>query len=396
MPTDLSRKPTSSFSLDVPLVIWVLLIVAFGLVMVASSSVVISDHEYSYPFHYLIKQLIFIGMGFVGAVLVLFVPQDFWRNHSLMIIGIGLLLLMIVLIPGVGRVMNGSRRWLNFGFIGFQVSEIIKLCAFIYLASYISRFQEEIIAQIKGVVKPICLLGLIAVLLLLEPDFGSVVVITAVFLAVLFIAGARLLPFLLLILLVVAALALLAIISPYRLERLTTFLNPWQHAYSSGYQLTQSLIAFGRGGWDGVGLGNSIQKLFYLPEAHTDFIFAVISEELGLVGGLVLLGLYVALVARILFLGRRALSIDNMYVGYFCYAIALWFSFQLIVNVGVCTGLLPTKGLTLPFVSYGGSSILVNCIVVGMVLRGASETQTGSKQTSDTQPLNRDRPHYSR
>ena len=202
--------------------------------------------------------------------------------------------------------------------------------------------------------------------------------ITAVFLTILFMSGARILPFLMLILVVVGLLALLAIVSPYRMERLTTFLNPWQHAFSSGYQLTQSLIAFGRGGWFGVGLGNSVQKLFYLPEAHTDFIFAVISEELGLMGALALVMVYVLLVSRLFFLGKKAAAIDNTYVAYFCYAIALWFAFQVIVNIGVCTGLLPTKGLTLPFVSYGGSSILVNCLVIGIALRTAGELHLAS------------------
>lgn len=376
MPMDSSPSRNAPFSIDVPLLAFTFMLIAFGLVMVASSSMVISDQQYGYPFHYLLKQSIFVGIGIVCAIIASRMPQQFWQKNSLLILGIGLLLLFLVLIPGLGRVVNGSRRWLNFGFIGFQVSEIIKLSAFIYLASYVSRFQEQIQQQLQGFVKPMILLGVIAVLLLAEPDFGSVVVITAVFLTVLFVAGARIWPFLLLILVVVGLLALLAVVSPYRMQRLTTFLNPWQHAYSSGYQLTQSLIAFGRGGWLGVGLGNSVQKLFYLPEAHTDFIFAVISEELGLIGELGLLALYGLLVWRIFYLGKRACLSHNTYVGYFCYAIALWFSFQVIVNIGVCSGLLPTKGLTLPFVSYGGSSILVNCIVVGILMRAASETNT--------------------
>ena len=376
MPASPPRNHKRSFSIDTPLLSFTFMLIAFGLVMVASSSIVISDQQYGYPFHYLFKQAIFVGIGIIGAVIASRVSQQFWQEHSLLILGLGLLLLFIVLIPGIGRVVNGSRRWLNFGIIGFQVSEVIKLCAFIYLASYISRFQEQIQQQLQGFVKPMILLAMIAILLLAEPDFGSVVVITAVFLTVLFIAGARIWPFLLLIMVVVGLLALLAMVSPYRMQRLTTFLNPWQHAYSSGYQLTQSLIAFGRGGWLGVGLGNSVQKLFYLPEAHTDFIFAVISEELGLFGELGLLSLYALLVWRIFYLGRRASFSHNTYVSYFCYAIALWFSFQVIVNIGVCSGLLPTKGLTLPFVSYGGSSILVNCIVIGILMRAVSETNT--------------------
>lgn len=381
MPKDQPRKRQPPLTIDIPLLVLILLLVSFGLVMVASSSMVISDQQYGYPFHYLVKQSVFLLMGLVAAGIVLSVPKDFWSDNSLIILGIGLFLLFLVLVPGIGRVVNGSRRWLNFGFIGFQVSEIIKLCAFVYLASYVARFQEQIKTQLQGFIKPMLLLGMIALLLLLEPDFGSVVVITAVFLTVLFMAGARIWPFLVLIAIVVGLLALLAILSPYRMARLTTFLNPWQHAFGSGYQLTQSLIAFGRGGWHGVGLGNSIQKLFYLPEAHTDFIFAVISEELGLIGELGLLVLYGALVWRIMYLGQRALAAKDVYTGYFCFATALWFSFQVIVNIGVCTGLLPTKGLTLPFVSYGGSSILVNCMVVGIVLRAASDTSGAALRT---------------
>ncbi len=239
MQSNYPRKRQVPFSIDTPLLAITLLLVAFGLVMVASSSMVISDQQYGSPFHYLIKQALFISMGFIAAFVMLGVPQDFWRKNSLLIIGIGLVLLLIVLMPGVGRIVNGSRRWLNFGFIGFQVSEIIKLCAFIYLASYVCRFQEQIQTQLQGFLKPILLLGVIALLLLLEPDFGSVVVISAVFLGVLFIAGARIWPFLAMIAMVAGLLALLAVLSPYRMERLTTFLNPWQHAYGSGYQLTQ-------------------------------------------------------------------------------------------------------------------------------------------------------------
>ncbi|PHQ81564.1 MAG: putative lipid II flippase FtsW [Coxiella sp. (in: Bacteria)] len=370
----MQRKRNAPVSFDGILITLTLLLVAFGLVMVASSSMVISDQQYGYPFHYLVKQAIFIGMGFVAALIMTRVPQQFWEKYSLPLLGIGIVLLLAVLVPGIGRSVNGSRRWLNFGFIGFQVSEVIKLCAFIYLASYLARFQDEVQTTLKGFIKPMLLLGVMAVLLLLEPNFGSVVVITAVFLAVLFLAGARIMPFLLLIIVVAGLLGLLAVLSPYRMARLTTFLNPWHNAYGSGYQLTQSLIAFGRGGWFGVGLGNSIQKLFYLPEAHTDFIFAVISEELGLVGELALLGLFACLVSRILFIGRRAMLGAHLFSGYFCYAVALWFAFQVVVNVGVCAGLLPTKGLTLPFISYGGSSVLVNCLVIGIVLRVAHES----------------------
>ena len=360
---------------DSTLLVLTLLLIAFGLVMVASSSMVISDGQYGYPFYYLLKQTVFLGMGFVGAFIMTRIPQQYLLKYSIIILAVGLFLLCVVLVPGIGRVVNGSRRWLNFGFVGFQVSEIVKLCAFIYLASYLSRFQDEVKNTLKGFVKPMILLAVIALLLLREPDFGAVVVITSVFLGVLFLAGARIWPFLLLIIVVAGLFGLLIVIAPYRMERLTTFMNPWHNAFGSGYQLTQSLIAFGRGGWMGVGLGNSIQKLFYLPEAHTDFIFAVISEELGFVGELALMALFAGLVWRIFYIGRMAMSRRHIFSGYFCYATALWFAFQVIVNVGVCSGLLPTKGLTLPFVSYGGSSILVNCLVIGIVMRASYESQ---------------------
>jgi cell division protein FtsW len=214
------------------------------------------------------------------------------------------------------------------------------------------------------------------VLLLLEPDFGATSVIAMTVLSLLFIAGARLMPFLLMMASVVVAMAGLAITSPYRLKRLTTFLNPWGHAYGSGYQLTQSLIAFGRGGVFGVGLGNSVQKLFYLPEAHTDFIFAVIGEELGFIGELLLIILFVLLIARIIYLGQSALRQEMWFAGFAAWGIALWIAFQTIINIGVNIGLLPTKGLTLPLISYGGSSLWVSCAAMGIVLRVAHEVQS--------------------
>lgn len=375
-------KHNQPFHFDSMLLTITLLLIAFGLVMVASSSMVIADRQFGAPFYYIIKQFIFIAAGLVGAFVLTRVPTAFWSRYSFGFLILGMLLLMVVFVPGFGRVINGSRRWLNFGFIGFQVSEIVKLCAFVYLASYISRFREQVQTELLGFIKPMLLLGVMAVLLLLEPDFGAVVVISAVFMGVLFLAGARLWPFLVLICVVAGLLASLAILSPYRMARLTTFLHPWQDAYSSGYQLTQSLIAFGRGGWLGVGLGNSIQKLFYLPEAHTDFIFAVISEELGFIGELGVLGLFSLLAWRIFYIGKHALANAQDFMGYFCYAIALWFIFQVVVNIGVCAGLLPTKGLTLPFISYGGSSILVNCLVMGIVLRAAFESNMSTSKTA--------------
>ena len=304
-----------------------------------------------------------------------------WQRFSVPLLIVGFFLLIVVLIPGIGRVVNGSRRWINLGIMTVQVSEVVKLCAIIYLASYLHRFQNQVQTQLIGFIKPMAVLAIVAALLLKEPDFGAVSVIAITFLTLLFIAGVRLWPFIALFLTVAGAMTTLAITSPYRLQRITTFINPWSTAYGSGYQLTQSLIAFGRGGVLGVGLGNSIQKLFYLPEAHTDFIFAVIAEELGLIGELALLALFVILVVRIFHLGRRAHLMKNLFSAYTAYGIGMWLSLQAAINMGVNAGLLPTKGLTLPFISYGGSSLLVDCVVVGIVLRISYELRLGERMS---------------
>lgn len=350
-----------------------LCLVGFGLLMVASASMVISDRLYHYPFHYVLRQSSYVIAGLALAWTVTRLPLQFWQKISSYAILVALGLLLVVLVPHIGRSVNGSRRWLNFGIIAVQVSELAKLCMVLYMASYLQRFQNQVCSQWQGFIKPLVLLSVMAILLLLEPDFGATLVITLTVFLLLFVAGVRLWPLMLLGLLAGASLLVLAIASPYRLLRLTTFLHPWKNAFGSGYQLTQSLIAFGRGGLFGVGLGNSIQKLFYLPEAHTDFIFAVIGEELGLAGELVLLTLFVLLIARSIKIGIEALRQNNLYAGYLSLGIGFWFSLQVMINIGVSTGLLPTKGLTLPLISYGGSSILVNAIVLGLLLRIAYE-----------------------
>lgn len=362
-----------------------LCLLAFGLLMVASSSMVISDRQYGYPLHYVIRQTVFLLFGLAAIWFTTHIPLKLWEKFSGYFILIGVVLLVAVLIPGIGRVVNGSRRWINLGIISLQVSEVVKLLSLLYLASYLARYQNQVQTQWIGFIKPIILLGFIGILLLLEPDFGAVTVIAITFLALLFIAGARLLPFTSLFVLVVAAMGLLAVTSPYRLERLTTFLNPWSAQFGSGYQLTQSLIAFGRGGLFGVGLGNSIQKLFYLPEAHTDFIFAVIGEELGLIGELLLIGLFTLLVVRIISIGQRAHRENHLFSAYLAYGIGIWIALQALINIGVNIGLLPTKGLTLPFISYGGSSMLINSVVVGIMLRMSYELEyVAGKMTKAT------------
>ncbi len=352
-------------------------IVLFGLLMVSSASMVISDRQYGYAFHYLIRQSVYVVIGFTAAWFVLSVPLRVWQRYALPLMLISLLLLILVLVPGIGRAVNGSHRWISMGFFSLQVTELVKLFVIIYLAHYLVRFNDQIKTGWIGSLKPMILLGVLALLLLIEPDFGTFVVITMTFLTLLFIAGVRLWPFLSLSGLALCAVALLAVIAPYRLQRLATFIDPWAAQYGAGYQLTQSLIAFGRGGFFGVGLGNSIQKLFYLPEAHTDFIFAVVGEELGLIGGLLLILLYALLLSRVFYVARCAFKLGQDYLAYLAFGIGFWLSFQVIVNLGVSVGLLPTKGLTLPLMSYGGSSLIMNCVALAIVLRISYEINSG-------------------
>jgi cell division protein FtsW len=278
-------------------------------------------------------------------------------------------LLALVLLPGIGHSVNGSARWIGFGPFRIQVSEVAKLAAVIYLAGYLFRRNIEIRTHLTGFLKPIGILGVVALLLLCEPDFGATVVIMTTALGMMFLAGMRVQHFIVLFIIVLVGMSFIAISEPYRMARLTSFLNPWANPYNSGYQLTQSLIAFGRGGWFGVGLGNSIQKLFYLPESYTDFLFAVIAEELGLVGVLMIISLFCFMVWRIFWIGRQAQLLGRSFSGFLAYGFGIWIAIQFAVSVGVNSGVLPTKGLTMPLVSYGGSSMLINCIVIALILR---------------------------
>ncbi len=369
------NRQSTAFVYDRWILILSLILLAFGLLMVASASMVTSDRLFHTPFHFVTRQAFYLLSGLFVAWGMTRVPLAFWeRIGHLLLLG-SILCLLLVLVPGIGRVVNGSRRWIHLGFMSLQVSEAVKLMAILYLAGYLQRHLSEVQTQVSGFIKPMVFLGVVAVLLLLEPDFGATSVITMTFVAMLFIAGARLWPFIVMMGVVLVSMIGLAVMSPYRLQRLTTFLDPWLHAYSSGYQLTQSLIAFGRGGLFGVGLGNSVQKLFYLPEAHTDFIFAVLGEELGLLGELLLIALFVMLIVRTIRLGQQALAQGQYFAGFAAWGIGLWLGFQTFINLGVNIGLLPTKGLTLPLISYGGSSMWVSCAAVGIVLRIAYEVQ---------------------
>ncbi|GAB4223716.1 MAG: putative lipid II flippase FtsW [Gammaproteobacteria bacterium] len=343
--------------------------------MVASASIVISENQYGYPFHYLFRQLFYFGIGMAATIVVLKIRMETWLKLSVPLLLLCIILLILVLIPGIGRAVNGSARWLGVGPLRLQVSEIVKLGFIIYLAGYIVRHPEELQYQLSGFIKPLIILGVIGVLLLLEPDFGAAVVLMLTAMAILFLGGARLKQFVVMAAIGVCLIGILAISSPYRLQRLTSFLNPWANAFSGGYQLTQALIAFGRGGWIGVGLGESIQKLFYLPEAHTDFIYAVLVEELGLLGGLIVIALYTLLVIRGLVIARRSHKVGHLFQAHVAYGITFWLGLQAMISIGVNCGVLPTKGLTLPLMSYGGSSMLVNCIAIALLLRIDYETR---------------------
>ncbi|WP_058471887.1 putative lipid II flippase FtsW [Legionella jordanis] len=347
----------------------VLGLIIIGLMMVASSSVMVSTKYYHQPFHFLIRQICYLMAGFAAALVVMRIDSSTWERLSVPLLLICLLMLMLVLVPGIGRVVNGSRRWLALGPIGIQVSELAKLTMIFYMSGYLVRQEESVRHSIFGFVKPMIVLGLVSMLLLMEPDFGATVVISGTIMALLFLAGVRLRYYIGLLVVVSCCLAVLAFSSPYRVARLTAFLDPWADQFNSGYQLTQSLIAFGRGGWLGTGLGDSVQKLFYLPEAHTDFLFAVLAEELGLVGVLLVLILYSILVIRGMSIGFTAYNQERLFAAFTAYGLTFWLGLQAAINMGVNSGLLPTKGLTLPLLSYGGASMVVNCVVVALLLR---------------------------
>ncbi len=344
-------------------------LIAIGLLMVASASIVISDKQLHQPFYFLYRQIVGLVLGLlVGSIVVQFDVILWKKIDTFLLVGV-VVLLALVLLPGIGHTVNGSARWIGYGPLKIQVSELAKFAVVIYMASYLVRSHQEIQTNIMGFIKPMALLAVVALLLLCEPDFGATAVIMTTALGMMFLAGMRLQYFIFLFAAVLGAMIVLAISEPYRIARLTTFLNPWAHPFNSGYQLTQALIAFGRGGWFGAGLGESIQKLFYLPEAHTDFLFAVIGEELGFAGMLVVISLFTFLALRIFLIGRQAQKLERHFAGFLAYGFGLWLTMQFTVSMGVNLGILPTKGLTLPLVSYGGSSMLINCIVIAVLLR---------------------------
>lgn len=384
--------------LDMWLVGALLLLLTIGLVMVSSASLHISERSFDQPWYYTMRQAAFIGLGLIAAVIVLRIPLLAWERLGPMLLICGGVLLIMVLIPGIGRRINGALRWINLGIFNLQVSELIKLFVIVYMAGYLVRRGEEVRTTVKGVLKPLGVLAVVAALLLLEPDFGATSVIAMTALGMLFIAGVRLWQFGVMVAVVAVALAALAITSPYRMQRLTTFLDPWADPFNSGFQLTQALIAIGRGEIWGVGLGSGVQKLFYLPEAHTDFLFSVIAEEFGLAGVLIIIGLFSLVVVRAFIIGSRAEKIGNHFDGYVAYGIGLWLGLQAFINIGVNMGALPTKGLTLPLMSYGGSSVVVTCMAAALLLRVDYELRRSDRQADrrNNQPDRRTEPQERR
>ena len=353
-------------------------LMSVGLVIVASASITEGVSLQNDAFFFVKRHLIFLVLCLLCAVGTLYVPVRYWQQWGGQLLIFSILMLLLVLVAG--HSVNGAKRWLPLGPFNLQPAETAKLVLITYLSGYLMRSIDEVRGQFSGFVKPLALVFCMALLLLAQPDLGSVVVLFVTTLGLLFLAGARVVQFALMILMGVAALVMLILFEPYRMRRVTSFMDPWADPFGSGYQLTQSLMAFGRGGFLGQGLGNSVQKLEYLPEAHTDFVFAILGEELGYLGVLVVLALQLALVIKALQIGRKALSEQKQFEGYVGCGIGIWFGFQTVINVGAAAGMLPTKGLTLPLVSYGGSSLIAMSIAVALLLRIDFEMRRDSRQ----------------
>jgi cell division protein FtsW len=360
---------------DGVLIMAVLVLLGFGVVMVASASMHLGERG-SDIMRYVNRHLLAMAIGIMAAWLVYRTPTEWWHRWSTALYFLGLALLLLVFVPGLGREANGALRWVAAGPLSLQTSEFMKVFIVLYMSGYLVRRQLEVAHSVWGFVKPILLLVVACALLMLQPDFGTTAILLMTAFGMLFLGGAPLWQFVLLLMLALGVLVALVWVSPYRLERVTTFLNPWEHAQDSGYQLAQALIAFGRGEWTGVGLGNGIQKQFYLPEAHTDFVMAVIGEEFGLLGTLLVICMFGLIVWRSYAIGVRAEARGDRYAAHVAYGLGLWLGMQAFINIGVNVGLLPTKGLTLPFLSYGSNSLIVCCIAVGMLLRVRYENQT--------------------
>jgi cell division protein FtsW len=368
-PTPIGRQ---SAEVD-PLLLWPALgLLLFGLVMVYSASIATAEGSRftgNSPYFFLIRHAFFLAIGLVGGVVAFQIPVRFWQQAAMPLFVIGVVTLIVVLIPHVGRSVNGAQRWIPLGPVNLQPSELMKLFAALYAADYTNRKLADMGSFRRGFLPMASVIIFIGFLLLREPDFGAFVVISAIAFGIVFLGGINARLFAMLAVVAVIGFVILILTSPYRRERLFGFMDPWQDAFGKGYQLSHALIAFGRGEWFGVGLGASVEKLFYLPEAHTDFLLAVIAEELGLVGVAVVVLLFALVVQRCFAIGRQAIALDRIYGGLVAQGIGIWLGVQSFINMGVNMGLLPTKGLTLPLMSFGGSGILANCLALGVLLR---------------------------
>jgi cell division protein FtsW len=354
---------------DYPLLVCALGLLALGVVMVASASMSIAANCCGDPFYYVSRHGFALGLALTAGLLAYAVPTEWWERVGLWLFLIGLVALVLVLVPGVGREVNGATRWIPLGPLNLQPSEFVKLFAIIYVAGYLVRHADEVANRLSGFIRPMILIGLAGALILQQPDFGTTAVMLATVMGLLFLGGVSVMPFATLFAVMAAGLLVLVVVSPYRLQRVTSFLDPFQDPFNTGYQLSQALIAFGRGEWLGVGLGNGIQKQFFLPEAHTDFLASVVGEELGLVGMLALIAAFAFLTWRAFSIGARAESVGKRFAGYAAQGIGLSLGLQAFVNIGVNVGMLPTKGLTLPFLSYGSNSLIAACMAVAILLR---------------------------
>jgi len=375
----------TELQIDSVLLTIVLALLLGGFVILASASISISDNVTGNPFFYIERQLIAAAIGAAAGLVCLYVPMQVWRSLGLLLLFVGLGLLVVVLFPGVGHEVNGSTRWLRLGVMNLQVSEPARLCFLIYLAGYLVRQNKSLRDEFTGFLRPMIVLTVACILLLAEPDFGAAVVLLTTALVMMFVAGARLRDFFLFFMVAAVAMVALVLTEPYRVKRVTGFLDPWADPFNTGFQLTQSLIAIGRGEWFGVGLGESVQKLFYLPEAHTDFVFAVYAEEFGLLGSLILIALFLALLWRIFRLAMRAADAERFFEAYIAIGLGTWLGIQAFINIGVNMGLLPTKGLTLPLISYGRSSLIITMICISLLFRIHHELEV------DATPVNRKR-----
>lgn len=360
---------------DRHLLLLALLLMGIGFIMVASASIPVAERLTGNPLYFVVRHGIYLAVGTLAAIVVMTIPVAKWQEYSAPLCVIAITMLIAVIF--IGSTVNGATRWIRIGPFTLQVAEFAKLFFVIFLASYLDRRYDELRRNWKGFIKALVVMGVMAILLLKQPDMGSVVVLGVTALGMLWVAGARLVQFFSVAMTLIIVFVLLIVFEPYRMARVTSFMNPWDDPFNTGYQLTQSLMAFGRGDWLGQGLGNSLQKLQYLPEAHTDFILSVIGEELGFVGVALIIMLVLVLVLKAIFLGQRALRQKRPFSGYLAQGIGIWFAFQAAVNIGAASGMLPTKGLTLPLVSYGGSSLLISLVAVALLLRIDYEVRTG-------------------